>query len=156
DRQYAVRKIKPGDRYSFQHFDPFLGLTIPTDVRAVRAEEVDVLEAAGKGDKATLRRVPRKLLRVEVTPRPIEVGGRKLQLPGTTVGLDDDRRPVREEMEIPGLGAITHFRTTREVARKEGIAPARLPNLTENSRVKLARRIDRPNSTYQVRYRIRL
>ena len=150
ERIFAERKVKPGDEFSYLGFEPTLQAATTVRVTVKEPEEVDVLEV--KWAKA--ERVKKKLLRAEVAPDKVKVGGRPLQLPPMTVWLDDNREVVRSETDQPGVGKFTVFRTTQAVAEEEGAAPALLPDLLINSLISLDRPIDHPEKAKEVVYRI--
>jgi transglutaminase-like putative cysteine protease len=70
------------------------------------------------------------------------------------VWLDKDFQQVRSQLELPGLGQLTLYRTTQKVAEKEGVAPALLPDLGLNTLIALDRTIPRVHEAKSVVYRI--
>ena len=77
-----------------------------------------------------------KLLRVETTPQKLE----GVQLPKLVIlGLTKNAKTVRQDTEIPGLGKITLYRTTREVALAPG--PERLTDIGLNQFVPLNKKL---------------
>jgi transglutaminase-like putative cysteine protease len=154
DHLFQDRKIKSGDRFRFLDYQlPFLS-AVTMDVAVKKDEHSDVLVARKGGDKARGERVKKSLLRVEVTPGKVTVGETSIQLPRLVMWLDSERRPVREESELPGLGRLTLYHTTKAVAVEEGVAPALLPDLGLNSMVRLDRPLARPHESREVVYRI--
>ncbi len=163
ERVFAEKKVKPGDQFTYLSFEPTLQVVVTQRVTVKGPEEVDVLEVKGtasRGRQPPRRpeggRVKKKLLRAEVAPDKVKVGGRPLQLPPLTVWLDADREVVRSETTQPGLGKFTVFRTTQAVAEEEGAAPALLPDLLINNLITLDRPIDHPERAKEVVYRITL
>ena len=111
-RLFAERKSKPGDRFGYLSFEPTINALIAVRVTVKDEEEVELLQ--GK----------RRLLRAEAVPDKIEIPGQTLQLPGMTLWLDANYEPLRSQTELPGIGKLVYYRTTREVATaKSGPAP---------------------------------
>jgi transglutaminase-like putative cysteine protease len=163
DRIFADKKAKPGDQFTYLSYEPTLQVVTTVRVTVKEPEEVDVLvvkNSGAPGAPATggqkAERVKKKLLRAEVAPDKVKVGGRPLRLPALTVWLDGDLRVVRSETEQPGLGKFTVFRTTQAVAEEEGAGPALLPDLLINNLIPLNQAIDHPESAKAVVYRITL
>lgn len=134
------RKVKPGDTFSYPSFEPSINLVLTTHVQAKDYEEVAIPGV----------RTKRKLLRVESKPQRIE----KVQLPPLVTWLDENHNQVRAEVEIPGLGIMQLYRTTKAGAlSKDGpIAPPLDIGLSQL--VHLKQRIERPYETSAARYRI--
>jgi Transglutaminase-like superfamily len=149
---FQQKKVKPGDKFSYASYEPTLQVVTTMRVTVKEPEEVDVLEAHG----AKAERVKKKLLRVDVVPDKVKVGGRPLQLPGMTGWLDDHFQMVRSETNQEGLGRFTVFRTTQAVAEEEGAAPALLPDLLINNLIPLNRTIPHPATAEEVVYHIHL
>lgn len=138
---FQERAVEPGDRFSFESFEPTINLIVAYDVTVKEPEEVELF--AGK-EKA-------KLLRVELKPPRIE----KVQLPHLKVWLKEDRTPLRSESEIPGLGKIVLYRTSKANA----LSPTPVAKLTDigiGQYVRLKQRVPRPHQTTAATYRIRL
>ncbi len=70
------------------------------------------------------------------------------------IWLDDKWLAVRSESNVPGLGRMTLYRTTRAVAEKEGAAPALMADLGLKSLIPLNQAIDRPHEAREIVYRI--
>lgn len=68
--------------------------------------------------------------------------------------LDDKLRMVRSESDVPVLGRMTLYRTTRALAEKQGVAPALMADLGLRSIVPLKRGIARPHQAREIVYRI--
>ena len=64
-----------------------------------------------------MERIKQKLLRVEEESDKVQVGGASIPLPRMISWLDSRFEPVRGEIDIPALGKIILYRTTREVAQ---------------------------------------
>ena len=164
ERIFADKEVKPGDQFTYLSYEPTLQVVTTMRVTVKEPEEVDVLEVKTHGEPGAsapgvvprAERVKKKLLRAEVAPDKVKVGGRPLQLPPMTVWLNADRQVVRSETEQPGLGKFTVFRTTQAVAEEEGAAPALLPDLLINNLITLDRPIDHPERAKEVVYRITL
>jgi hypothetical protein len=135
---FQDRRVKPGDSFTYRAFEPSVNLVIRYTVTVKDYEEVPV--AGGKRQK---------LLRVESRPDPID----KVQLPTVVYWLDAERMPARSQVEIPGLGQLTLYRTSRQAA----LAPGKVAELTDigtRNYVRLRQRIVNPYGTRQMVYRI--
>jgi transglutaminase-like putative cysteine protease len=88
---------------------------------------------------------------VESRPQRIE----KVQLPSLTTWLDRDLNQVRAEVEVPGLGKIYLYRTTRDFALNPS-GPATKTDIGLSQLVRLAQRIVRPYETTAAAYRIKV
>jgi transglutaminase-like putative cysteine protease len=136
---FQARKVKQGDRFEYVSFEPSVNLVVTTRVEVKGYEDVELF--GGKTRK--------KLLRVEATPDKIE----NVQLPTMTAWLDETLTPARAEAEIPGLGKLVRYRTTKENA----LAPAEAAKLTDigiGQLVKLGKRVANPYATSEALYRI--
>jgi hypothetical protein len=145
DRLCQDKKVKPGDRFTYDSYEP--SLTSVLTVRGTVGEAEEVATLQGK----------KKLLRVEVVSDPVLVpkpGSEekfKIQLPKMLLWLDKDGMPLRRQTEIPGLGTIVLHRTTRAGAT----APVEeVPDLLENTKIALNRPIANPHETRSVVYRV--
>jgi len=153
---FRERKVKPGDRFRYRNFELMLLKAVPVTVTVKEPEEVDLLKAVRDGDRTRVERVKRKVLRVEAVPGKVRVGDGDIQLPGMVSWLDADREVVRSEFQFPGLGRVMIYRTTREVAEQEGVAPSLLPDLGLTTLIPLQQSIDRPEEARAVVYRVTL
>lgn len=152
--QFRDRKVKPGDRFTFVNYEMALQKAVTVRVRVGELETVDLLAVKKGAGGTAVERVKRKLLRLEAGSDPVEVGGKKVPLPRLVVWLDKDRAIVRQQMDMPGLGRFTLYRTTREAAEKPGVAPGLLPDLGFNSLIALKGGIDHPEKARAIVYRI--
>ncbi len=148
------RKVKPGDQFSYRVCEPTLWIPVTMRIAVKEPEAVDLLVAKADGEKTKVERQTKKLLRVEAVPDKVEIGGTEQQLPRLVTWLDDKLDVVRSETELPGLGTITLYRTTKEIAQQDGAAPALLPDLGLNSLVRLKQTIDRPHDAADIVYRV--
>jgi transglutaminase-like putative cysteine protease len=156
-RQEALfhdKKVKPGDKLEYLTFEPGLMATVKVKASIKPAEEVDVLKAVKDGDAIHVERVKKNLVRVDAVSDKVMVGGQAVQLPGLVSWLDADLQSVRSQLEIPGLGQLTLYRTTRAVAEQEGVAPALMPDLGLNNLITLNRTISNVHEAKAVTYRI--
>jgi hypothetical protein len=138
-RLFQQRDVKPGDQFSYLTFEPTVNLVVRTHVKVKGPEQVELFGGTKEN----------RLLRVELRPEKIE----KVQLPTMVTWLDDDLRPVRSQAEVPGLGQMTLYRTTREGAQKRGQV-ASLTDIGIGNFIPLKRRIAQPYATRQMVYRI--
>lgn len=157
DQLFKENKVKPGDVLEYLNYE----LILPPQVAAVKVkvlvkepEEVDVLEVKKEGEKEVVQHVKQQLLRVEAVPDKVEIGGIPIPLPRLVSWLDKDFQPVRSQMDMPGLGKITLYRTTAAVARQGGVAPALLPDLGLGNLITLNRRVDRIHQLKEVVFRV--
>jgi hypothetical protein len=154
DSVYRDHKAKTGDRFVYRVYEPTLWAPVTMRVTVKEPEAVDLLVARAAGEKGKVERQTKKLLRVEAVPDKVEVDGNAQQLPRQVNWLDDKLDVARSETEIPGLGTITLYRTTKEIAEEDGAAPALLPDLGLNSLIRLNRAIPRPHDVADVVYRV--
>jgi transglutaminase-like putative cysteine protease len=150
----AQRKVKPGDTFAFRDYPLPLLTSVRMTVEVKKPEVEDVLTTRKDDTGTKVERLKKSLLRVEVTPDKVKVGGGDIQLPKMVLWLDDKYTALRTESEMPGLGKMTLYRTSRDVAEKEGAAPALLPDLGLTTLVSLKRPIERPHEAKEIVYRI--
>jgi transglutaminase-like putative cysteine protease len=136
---FRERKVQPGDEFSYLSFEPTINLVVQTDVQVKDQEEVELFGGKKK----------RRLLRVETRPEKID----NVQLPAMVTWLGADLMPVRSQVEIPGLGLMTLYRTTREGVNASGHM-AQLADIGIGNFVRLKQRILQPYGTRQMVYRI--
>jgi hypothetical protein len=138
---YAQRKIQPGDRFKFRKFVPELDTHLLVQVEAGEPEETALLD----GKTARLLKVVTKIQKVE-----------SLELPQETVWLSADREPVKRQSQIPGLGQIVTFRTTKDRALQTGmvVAGKPAPDVGIGQLVRLKQPIPQPHQTTEVVYDI--
>jgi len=134
----ADKKVRPGDTFSFLTFEPHVNLMVRMDASVKDLEVVELL-----GHKKA------KLLRVEMAPQKLE----GVQLPKLVSWLNEERQTVRQDTEIPGLGRITLYRTTRELAVAPGPA-ATLTDVGINQFVPLNKKLVKPYEIKDAVYRI--
>src|SRR5262249_27632744 len=113
---FQQKKVKPGDRFHFLGYDLMLPGSFTVHVAVKESEKVDRLVPKKEGKTIKVVREPATLLRVETVPGKIMVNGTPVQLPIKTVWLDSKLTPVRELFQMPGLGTVTLYRTTKEAA----------------------------------------
>ncbi len=144
---FKDRELKPGDTFMYRHFEPTINLVVKT---AVNAKGYRELELKGAREKT-------KLLLVESVPEKIEFrNGDKidaLQLPASLLWLDKNLEPVKTEFEVPGLGPIVLYRTTKTQALAPGPI-AQLSDVGLGQLVRLKQRIPQPHETRAAVYRI--
>ncbi len=139
-RLFQERRVKPGDRFSYKSFELTVNLVVTTHVHVKDYEEVSF--PGGK---------KRKLLRVEARPEKIE----NVQLPTMIAWLGTDLTPVRTQVEVPGLGKLMLYRSTRDFAQSPG-SLATLTDIGDSQLVKLNRRLPAGYSTREAVYRVTL
>jgi hypothetical protein len=151
---FRDKKLKPGDKVEYLSFEPSLQATVKVKVVAKAAEEVDLLETVTEDNTARVERVKKTLMRVEAVPDKIVVGDNPIQLPRLVSWVDKDLQTVRSELELPGLGQLTLYRTTQKIAEEEGVAPHLLPDLGLGTLITLDRTISNVHQAKSVVYRI--
>jgi len=136
---WRVRKPQPGDKFDYVKFVPEFDSPLTVHVAAKDFEEVELLGGARK-----------KLLRVENSLDKIQ----GVQFPPEVLWLDEQWEPVKRQMELPGLGRLTTYRTTKELALAP---PSKAPlDVGIHQLVKLNRPLQRPNDTREIVYRFKV
>jgi transglutaminase-like putative cysteine protease len=153
---FQKKKVKSGDRFSFVAYELQLPGVMTQQCIVKDQEKTDRLVQKKDGKTVKVVRDPATLQRVETVPDKIEVNGIPIQLPSVTYWLDSKLMPVRQQSEIPGLGAITLYNTTKEAALKEGVAPELLPDFGLKISIPVKQTIDNPYETTEAVYRITL
>jgi hypothetical protein len=156
DTIFQKEKVKPGDRLEMVGYELVLPGAITVRLTVKEREAVDQLTAKKDSKGVKVLREPATLLRVDLVPDKIEVGDTTVQLPGATVWLDAKLTPVRQQFEMPGLGPITVYNTTKAAALEAGVAPELLPDLGLKISIPLKQTIETPYDTTQGVYRITL
>ncbi len=136
---FKEKKSKPGDSFSYLHFEPTINSVVA--VKAVVKEPEEIV----------IDKVKRKLLRAEA--KPDKIGD--VQLPGTTYWLDDDLQVIRSAVDAPGLGKMVLVRTTKQEALRD-VLPAKIGDIGLTQLLPLNRRIDAPHESAGVVYKITL
>ncbi len=155
DQLFQEHKIKPGDSLEYLNYELSVQSAVTVKVQAKDFEEVDVLDVSNpNAPKPAVERIKKKLLRIEILPGKVKVGQEEIALPRLTAWLDGQYETQRSQMELPGLGQVTLYRTTEAVARQEGVAPAQMPDLGLNSLIKLDKPIDRLQDAKAIVYRV--
>jgi hypothetical protein len=143
-RMFQQRQVKPGDKFSYPSFELAINLVVKTNVEVKDFEEVELL-----GGKTT-----RRLLRVEQRPEKfVDDQKNQIQLPTQTLWLDDNLMPVRSQVEVPGLGQMVLYRTTRAGVSAPGPV-ASLTDIGVGQLLRLGQRIPRPYDTDSAVYRV--
>jgi transglutaminase-like putative cysteine protease len=143
ERIFQDRRAKPGDQFTYLSYEPTITRVATFHVSVKDEEEVELL------------RVKQRLLRVEAVPEKIKLAGdNSVALPTMTTWLDNDLLPVRTQTEIPGLGTIVLYRTTRAVALRPSDSPSEIRDLLLTTLIPVNKAIPRPYETREVVYRI--
>src|SRR5262249_2933934 len=124
---------------SYLSFEPTVNLVLRTDVKVKDYEVVQLGNGKGKV----------KLLRVEINPEKLE----QVKLPTLVVWLDAEGRPLRQQVDAPGLGKITLSRTSREVAMAPGL-DATITDIGISNLIRLPKKLPQPYDLKSVTYRI--
>ncbi len=138
---FKNRKVKPGDEFTFQSFEPTVNNVITTHASVKNFESVKTLKET------------KTLLRVDLKTDKLDDGKTVLQLPPMTVWLDQNYDSLRTDSMMESLGPITLYRTTKAVATT---LPAGKPavNIGLNSLIPLNYRINQPYDAEEVVYHI--
>ena len=110
---FKEKQVKPGDQFEFLSYEPSVNAVVPTTVRVKGYEEVELFADQLK----------KKLLRVETSTPKID----KVQMPPLTSWVGDSRTVQRSQVDVPGLGIVVQYRTSKAVA----MAPGLVTKLTE-------------------------
>ena len=150
-----LMKAKPGTKFDYLNFEPSLMQTVRMQAELFPKEEVDFLETDKKNPaKATREKVG--LMRYEVAPDKITIFGSALQLPKMVSWVGDDFIPRRSVMELPGIGNIFLYRTTKEFAQKDDGDLAVLPDIGLNTMITLDKKIRDVHHREEVTYQFKL
>jgi hypothetical protein len=152
-RQYHFfqeKKAKSGDQLSYVSFEPPITSVVTVHAAVKEEEEVEVLEL----NKGKTVRVKKKLLRVEAQSDKVTGDNGAIQLPALVLWLDKDLLPVRSQTEIPGLGKITLYRTTREAATGAGDKGPSEADILLTSLIPVNRALPRQAETRSAVYRV--
>jgi hypothetical protein len=133
---FKEKKAKPGDQFSYLHYEPLVNAVLSIKVEVKDFEEVSILGGAKQ-----------RLLRAEATPDPI-MG---VQLPATNLWLDKDLNVIRSLTQMEGMGQLELVRTTKAVALRKGQGGG---DIAARQLIYLNRSI--PRNPDQVVYRITL
>lgn len=147
------KKAKAGDKIRYKTFEPSLLMITGVEARVKGEEDVDIF-VADKADPAKVERKTKKLLRVDMVPDPINLMGTALQLPTQTVWMDENYEAQHSRTEMPGMGTMHLFHTTKEVATKPGAAPELLPDLGTGSAIVLAKRVPDITSAKSIKWKL--
>src|SRR5579875_2722487 len=142
---FQERKPKPGERWTIKRYNPTYNTVVTVDLAVKEREEIHRL---GRSDKS-------KLLRIELTPQPLEAPGIKVHPPMEVWWLDERFVPVERQIELEGLGAVVLTRTTKEAATA-ATAPRQLADIGLKTLIPLNRALPRPYATRSAVYRITL
>jgi Transglutaminase-like superfamily len=136
---FQDKKAKPGDTFSYLHFEPLINAVVTIQVTVKDYEDVKIYGGT------------RKLLRAEAIPEKIQ----GVQLPATSFWLSKEWAAIRSEVAMPGLGNLVLVRTTKEAALAP-VEPAKMSDIGITQLIPLNRRIADPANTKKVVYRITL
>ncbi|NDH05000.1 transglutaminase domain-containing protein [bacterium] len=150
-----LMKAQPGTKFDYLNFEPSLMQTVRMQAELFPKEEVDYLETDKKNpSKATREKTG--LMRYEVTPDKVTIFGSALQLPKMVSWVGDDFVPRRSVMELPGIGSIFLYRTTKEFAQKDDGDLAVLPDIGLNTMIVLDKKIRDVHHREEVTYQFKL
>jgi hypothetical protein len=133
------KNVKPGDEFKFLSYEASIHSVVPMSGQVKEYEDVELFGGQYK----------KRLLRVELRPGKIN----KVQLPTLTMWVGDNRMVQRSQVDVPGLGPLTLYRSSKAVAT----APGPLNSLTDiglSQLVPLKMPIKNPDSTTAAVYKI--
>ena len=137
---FKEKKIKPGDSFSFLSYEPSVNIVLRYMVEAKKTEEVELFNGL----------IRKPLLRVEVTPKKFQ----GVQLGTLVYWLNEHMEPIRSQVDLPGLGQLTAYRTTKAGATAPvGFAST---DIGINQMVKLSRAIPNALNVRSAVYKIRV
>jgi hypothetical protein len=145
---FKQRDLKAGDKFTYLSFEPTINLVVKAEVTIKGQREVQL-----KGGKEK-----RQLTLVEIVPQKVEFKRgpdkvEKIQLPASLIWLDENSEPVKSEVDVPGLGPLVMYRTSKAKA----LAPGPVAQLTDigiSQLVRLKNRILDPYETTAAVYRV--
>jgi len=136
---FKDKAVKPGDKFSYLHFEPMISAVVGITVTVKDFEDVKV------------NGIDRKLLRAEAIPDKIQ----NVQLPGTSFWLDKELKVIRSEVTMPGLGKLVLARSTKDVALSP-VIPAKIGDIGLTQLIPVNRRIADPQNSNNVVYKVTL
>jgi hypothetical protein len=138
---FKDKNAKPGDEFSFRSFEPTVNLVVTYQVKVKDYEDVELSPAKSR----------RRLLRVEIHADKVQ----NLQLPPYIAWLDDAWEPVKAQTEIPGLGKVLLYQTSKNIALAT-VTAAPGVDVGIGHQIRLNRNILRPHQTTAASYRVML
>jgi len=138
-RLLKERQVKPGDRFDYLSFEPSVNLVVQSSVHVKDWEDIELFAGQKK----------HHLLRVETQPAKIQ----NVQLPALVAWVDESYQPLRSEVEVPGLGKIVLYRTSKAAALAPS-TPSHLTDIGLSQVVRLSRTIARPYLATAATYKV--
>jgi hypothetical protein len=138
ERLFSDRQSKPGDRFNYLSFDPTYAAVLTVQVWVKDYEDIAVPENTTK----------HRLLRVEAAPDKIA----GVQPSPVIRWLNTDGVAVQSQTDMPGLGTLTLYRTTKQKALGQ-VSPAAAPNIGLNQLIPtqpINRPYDREYGVYRI------
>jgi hypothetical protein len=140
ERLFQEHQVKPGDSFDYLTYEPVV-VTVVRQHATVRGYE----NAPGPYGASRDR-----LLRAEVSAD--KIGG--ATLPTLVLWLDKERLPVVSEIEMPGLGKLRLYRTSKEEALRPPGTDAPVKDIGFGQLIPISSRIRDPYETSSALYRI--
>jgi hypothetical protein len=140
ERLFQEHQVKPGDSFDYLTYEPVVVMVVRQHATVKGYEKVRGPKGAG-GDQ---------LLRAEVNAD--KIGG--ATLPTLVLWLDDQRFPVVSEIEMPGLGKLRLYRTTKEEALRPAGTEVPVKDIGFGQLIPISSRIRDPYETSSALYRI--
>jgi transglutaminase-like putative cysteine protease len=139
EQLFQRRTVDPNTQFEFRRFEPTFDVVLTTQVQVKDLETVTLLS----GQR-------RKLLRVELKMQKV----RNFTPPEETVWVDEQGEVLKRKMQMPGIGELVTYRTTKPKALARGVGPQLDIGLAQL--VKVNQSVDRFNEAAEVTYHIRL
>src|SRR5262249_52332407 len=101
---FQKRKLKPGDTFAFQVFEPSINLVV---TNRITVKDNEAVQIPWKKKREQFLRA--EIVADEITSTRPDGKVDRFQVPPMTVWLGKDLLPVKTLMEAPGLGKITSY-----------------------------------------------
>jgi len=100
---YKRLSLKAGEKVTYRRYEPVFHTILTSELEVIGEEEVGLLD----GQKSRLVRVVQRTQKVE-----------DIHLPAAVLWIDRQGEVRKGQQELPGLGTLVTYRTTREVATR--------------------------------------
>jgi hypothetical protein len=141
EQLYRKHELKPGAQFDFRSFVPEFNSVLSTAVAIGEKQPTELLE----GKKVPLWRVAAKVEKI-----------RDMQFPPMICWVSDSGEVVKREQNIPGLGDMTFYRTSKDRALAQSKNSTTYSDIGYSQLVKVNRSFHNFNSTKEVIYRVKL
>lgn len=138
---YCKRELKAGDQFEFRSFVPEFNAVLTTGVTIAEKQPTELLG----GKKASLWRIIAKVEKIG-----------DVQFPAMICWVNDIGEVVKREQNIPGLGDLTFYRTSKERALAQSTASTTGSDIGYAQLIRVNRAFHNFNWTKEVTYRVKL